>query len=138
MENFVRLVCAKFFDESWTLNDVAQGVEQTNAWYQGRQIQVANVTFVNEGLDPWSLFGITPTDTPWHNYCPDGNSTFCEQNENLIGEGSEIIFIPLGSHCMSMNDLTSDAEGINPKVMAQWTAANAKILRNLRRYLHSE
>ena len=137
LENYVRLTCANRLDKSWTLNDVARGVEQTNAWYHGRQIQVANVTFVNEGLDPWSVFGITPSDTPWHNYCPDGNSTFCDQNENL-SDGSEIIFIPLGSHCLSLSDLTSKSEMINPKLMAQWTAANAKILRNLRRYIYGQ
>uniref|UniRef100_A0A7S1GF22 Uncharacterized protein n=1 Tax=Picochlorum oklahomense TaxID=249345 RepID=A0A7S1GF22_9CHLO len=136
LEYKVNTTCAQYFEKNWTLEDVAAGVEATNSNFAGRQIQVTNVTFVNEGLDPWQMFGITPPGTPWHNYCPDpGNRTFCNQNENLVPDGNSVLFVPLGSHCMSTIDLTPKSNQLNPKVLSQWNAVNAKVLDNLRKYL---
>lgn len=133
LEQFDDEACRKQFNMSLTLDVVEGYVERTNEIYGGRTLQVENVTFVSEGLDPWKILGILPEGVNWYNYCPDGNKTYCTQNSGLGADN--VLYIPLGSHGLSMSSLTPQLQYLNPELAAQWTKANAKIFSNVRSYL---
>jgi hypothetical protein len=133
LEQFDDEACRKQFNMSLTLDVVEGYVERLNEIYGGRTLQAENVTFVNEGLDPWKILGILPEGVDWYNYCPDGNSTYCTQNTGLGADN--VLYLPLGSHCLSMTSWTARLKTLNPELAAQWTEVNAKVFRNVRSYL---
>lgn len=132
LEEFDENSCRKQFNMSLTLEVVGGHVQRTNDVYGGRTLQVDNVTFVNEGLDPWRILGMLPEGADWYNYCPDGNSTYCIQNADLT---DNVLYVPLGSHTLSFSSLTSQLLALNPTLASQWTKVNAKIFSNVRSYL---
>ena len=156
-------MCTRY-NESFSLDSVQLAVEKTNQMYGGRTLQVENVTFVNggtspffsgaalcvssvmsdclnrfpAGLDPWQMFGILPEPEQYYDFCPDGgytgNSTMCVQN-NALNSKDDVLFVPLGSHCLWMSALTRASSILNPQLSAQLASVNSKVYQNLRSYL---
>ena len=46
-------------DSAFKFINVDENVQETNAYYGGKDITVSNVVFVNGGSDPWRTVGFT-------------------------------------------------------------------------------
>ncbi|XP_023327712.1 putative serine protease F56F10.1 [Eurytemora carolleeae] len=77
---FFEYMCSDIFGPRFDISLLERGVEDTNTYYGGLDIEVTNVVFVHGSIDPWHAMGITKTNK----------------------SGMEAIFIEGTAHCANM------------------------------------
>lgn len=77
---FFEYMCTDIFGPKFDINLINKGVEDTNTYYGGLDIEVTNTVFVHGTTDPWHRMGITKTNK----------------------SGMEAILIPGTAHCANM------------------------------------
>jgi len=77
---FFEYMCSDIFGPKFDLELINKGVEDTNTYYGGLDIEVSNTVFVHGSGDPWHRMGITETNK----------------------SGMEAIFIEGTAHCANM------------------------------------
>lgn len=77
---FFEYMCTDIFGPKFDIDLINKGVEDTNTYYGGLDIEVTNTVFVHGTTDPWHRMGITKTNK----------------------SGMEAILIPGTAHCANM------------------------------------
>eukprot|EP00088_Acartia_fossae_P038980 TRINITY_DN4052_c1_g3_i2.p1 TRINITY_DN4052_c1_g3~~TRINITY_DN4052_c1_g3_i2.p1 ORF type:complete len:487 (+),score=107.90 TRINITY_DN4052_c1_g3_i2:51-1511(+) len=77
---FFEYMCSDIFGPKFDIKLINKGVEDTNTYYGGLDIEVTNTVFVHGTTDPWHAMGITQTNK----------------------SGMEAILIPGTAHCANM------------------------------------
>jgi len=77
---FFEYMCTDIFGPKFDIDLINKGVEDTNTYYGGLDIEVTNTVFVHGTTDPWHRMGITETNK----------------------SGMEAILIPGTAHCANM------------------------------------
>jgi len=102
---FFEYMCADLFGPKFDIDLINKGIEDTNTYYGGTDIQVTNTVFVHGSVDPWHAMGITSTSK----------------------SGMEAIFIEGTAHCANMYpprdedpDQLKNARARIAKLISQW------------------
>jgi len=77
---FFEFMCTDIFGPKFDVDLINKGIEDTNTYYGGTDIQVTNTVFVHGSIDPWHAMGITRTNK----------------------SGMEAIYIEGTAHCANM------------------------------------
>jgi len=77
---FFEYMCTDLFGPKFDIDLINKGIEDTNTYYGGTDIQVTNTVFVHGSVDPWHAMGITHTNS----------------------SGMEAIYIEGTAHCANM------------------------------------